>query len=69
VEGRPGIFTQRLLEPQLIRGVERAFSIQAGGHQFRYVSVLGDRHADYRPLRHRGIMPIALERPGVLTDL
>src|ERR1700681_1136655 len=56
VEGRPGVFSQHLLQPQLIGGIEGTFSVQASGHQFGNVAVFGDRHADHRPLRHRGIV-------------
>jgi len=69
VEGRPCILSQHLLQPQLIGGIESTLSMQATGHQFGNVTVFGDGHADHRPLRHRGIMLVALERPRILSDL
>jgi len=69
VEGGPEVFLKHLLQPQLIGGIERTLSVQAGGHQFGNVAVLGDRHPDHRPLRHRGIVLVPLEGAGVLPDL
>jgi hypothetical protein len=69
VEGRPEIFSQHLLQPQLIGAIEGRLSVQAGGHQFGNLAVFGDRHADHRPLRHGGIVLVALERPRILFDL
>src|SRR2546423_6288256 len=69
VEGRPEIFSQHLLQPQLVGGIESSLSMQPSGHQFSNVTVFGGRHADNRPLRHRRIMLVALERPRILSDL
>jgi hypothetical protein len=69
VEGGPGNFIQHVFEPQLIGRVEHASSIQPGGRQFRDVPVFGNRHADYGPLRDRGVMLVPLQHSGILPDL
>jgi hypothetical protein len=60
---------QHLLQPQLIGGIQGAFSIEAGGHQLGDVAVLGDRLADHCPLLHRRIVLGALQRARILFDL
>ena len=69
VKSRPGIFLQHLLQPQLIGRINGALSMQASGHELGNVAVFGDGHADHRPLRHRGIVLVALERARILSDL
>ena len=69
VEGRPGIFLQHLLQPQLIGGIQGTLSLEARGHQFGNVAVLGNCLADHRPLLHRGIVLVPLECAGILPDL
>ena len=69
VEGCPGILLQHLLQPELIGGIESTLSMEPTGHQFGNVPVLGDGHADHRPLRHCRIMLVTLKRPRVLSDL
>ena len=69
VERRPGVFLQHLLQPKLIGSIQCALSVKAGGHQLGDVAVSSDRHAYHRPLGHRGVVFVALERAGVLPDL
>ena len=69
VEGRPEIFLQQLLQPELIGGIEGSLAMQAGGHQFGNVAMFGDGHADHRPLRHGGVVLVPLEGAGILPDL
>jgi hypothetical protein len=69
VKSRPGLFGQHLIQPQLIGRIHKALSVQASGHELGNVAVLGYGHADHRPLRHRGIMLVPLERARVLSDL
>lgn len=57
------ILRQHLLQPQLIGGIQDTFSLKLSGHELGHGAVFGDGHADHRPLRHRGIMLLALERP------
>ena len=46
----PRLVPAASVQPQLIGSIEVALSVQASGHQFGNVAVLGDRHADHRPL-------------------
>ena len=69
VKGCPGILLQHLLQPQLIGGIQGAFSLQASCHQLGDVAVLGDRLADHGPLLHRRIVLGALERVRILFNL
>jgi len=69
VEGRPGIFLQHLLQPQLIGAIQGTLSMEARGHQFGNVAVFGDRHADHRPLRHGRVVLVPLECAGILPNL
>jgi len=69
VEGRPCILSQHLLQPQLIGAIQGALSLKPSGHELGNVAVFGDGHADHRPLRHRGIMLVALESPRILSNL
>jgi hypothetical protein len=41
----------------------RALSLKPSGHELGNVAVFGDGHAEHGPLRHRGIMLVARERP------
>src|SRR5438874_2186056 len=52
MKGRPRVFSQKLLQPQLIGSVHRALSAKAGSHQLSNVAVPGDGHSDHCPLRH-----------------
>jgi hypothetical protein len=36
--------------------------VKASGYEFGSVAVFGDGHPDHRPLRHRRIVLVALER-------
>ena len=69
VERRPSVFSQHLLQPQLIGSIHRALSIEASGHELGDVAVSSDGHADHRPLRHGGIVLVALECGRILSDL
>ena len=46
-----------------------ALSVKASSHELGNVAVSGDGHADHRPLRHSGIVLVALERGRILFDL
>ncbi|PYM01702.1 MAG: hypothetical protein DMF19_05640 [Verrucomicrobia bacterium] len=63
------MFGQHLLQPQLIGSIQGALPVKASSHELGNVAVFGDRHADHRPLRHRGIVLVALERAGIVFDL
>ncbi len=69
VERGPGVLLQHLLQPKLISSIDRALTLKAGGHQLGDLAVAGDCHADHRPLRHGGVVFVALERARVLFDL
>ena len=69
VERRLGVFAQHLLQPQLIRRIQGALAVKASGHEFGNVAVFGDGHPDHRPLRHRRIVLVALERARIVFDL
>jgi len=69
VERRPGLFGQHLLQSQLISGIHRQLTVKASGHEFGNVAVFSDGHADDRPLRHGGIVLVALERARIVFDL
>ena len=69
MEGRPGVFSQQLLQPQLIGSIHGALTVQASGHELGDVAVSGDRHSDHRPLLHRGIVLVALQCGRILSDL
>ena len=69
VEGRPSIFLQHLLQPQLIGAIQGTLSMEARGHQFGNVAVFGDRHADHRRLRHGRVVLVPLECAGILPNL
>ena len=69
MESRPGVFGQHLLQPQLIGSIQGALSAKTSGHELGNVAVSGDCLTNYRPLRHSGIVLVALERAGILSDL
>jgi len=69
MKGRPRVFSQKLLQPQLIGSVHGALSAKAGSHQLSNVAVPGDGHADYCPLHHSGIVFVAPECGCVLSYL
>ena len=69
VEGRPGIFLQHLLQPQLIGGIQGTLSMEARSHQFGDVAVFGGRHPNHRPLCHGRVVLVPLECAGILPDL
>jgi hypothetical protein len=54
---------------QLISSIEVAIGIKAGSHELGYVAILRDRLTKHRPLRHRGIVFVALKRARVVFDL
>ena len=62
MESRPGVFGQHLLQPQLIGSIQGALSAKTSGHELGNVAVSGDCLTNYRPLRHSGIVLVALER-------
>src|SRR5207249_10280861 len=69
VEGCPEIFSQHLLQPQLIGSIQSALSAKASGHELGNVAVSRDCLTNYRPLRHSGIVLVTLERARVVFDL
>ena len=69
MEGCPGVFSQHLLQPQLIGRIQGALAGKADGHELGVVAVLRNRLADHGPLLHRGIVFVALERARILSDL
>src|SRR5882757_3781960 len=69
VERRPGILSQHLLQPELIGSIHGALSVKASSHKLGNVAIFSDRHADHRPLRHRGIVLVALKCTRVVSDL
>ena len=69
VERRPGVFLQHLLQSQLIGSIQRLLSAKASGHELGNVAVSRDCLTDHRPLRHRGIVLVALERARIVFDL
>ena len=69
VEGRPGIFLQHLLQPQLIGGIQGALSIEAAVINSAMSRCLAIAMADHRPLRHGGIVLVPLKCAGILPDL
>jgi hypothetical protein len=69
VERRPGVFLQHLLQSELIGSIQRALPAKASGHKLGNVAVSGDGLTNHRPLRHRGIVLVALERARIVFDL
>jgi len=69
VESRPGVFGQHLPQPELIGSIQRALSAKASGHELRDIAVSGDWLTNHRPLRHGGIVLVALQRAGIVFDL
>ena len=69
VKGGPGVFLQHLIQPELISGIQGTASAKPIGHQLGDVAVSGDRHSDHSPLRHSGIVLVALERARIVFDL
>src|SRR5947207_9249796 len=69
VKSRPGVFGQHLLQPQLIGSIHGALSAKASGHELGNVAVSGDCLTNHRPLRHGGIVLVALERARIVFDL
>src|SRR5258707_13085461 len=67
VERRPGVLSQHLLQPELIGSIHGALSMKTSSHKLGNVAVFSDRHADYRPLRHRGIVLVALKCARVVS--
>jgi hypothetical protein len=53
----------------LISRIHGALSVKASGHDLGNVAVSSDRLADQRPLRHRGIVLVALECARIVFDL
>ena len=66
---RMAIAKDRDIAELMTAGLHGERSMDARGHQFGNVAVFGDRHPDHRPLRHRGIVLVALKRARVVSDL
>jgi len=69
MKSRPELLGQKVLEPQLVRCIQGALSTQAGRHQLGNIAITGNSHADHGLLRHGGIVFVALEGGGILSDL
>src|SRR5438270_8935055 len=64
VEGRPEIFSQHLLQPQLIGGIQGgALSAKASGHELGNVAVSGDCLTNHCPLRHSRMCSLRWSAP------
>src|SRR6266567_1994524 len=68
VERRPRVLSQHLLQPELISSIQGALSVKASSHELGNVAIFSNRHADHRPLRHRGIVLVALKGARIRSE-